>query len=111
MASSPGEFAGIGSAALLVDSLTWLSFSSSGLACPFLLCYSFVGFAPCEHELCGGCTISTGIGCVVLLYVGVGFLACHTSGSPRGFYSVAGMVYCSLPEFMHLLPFFVFATI
>ena len=65
-----------------------------------------MGFALCEHELCGDCTISTAVDCVVLLYVCVGWLTCHASGLPRGFYSVAGMVYCSLPEFTHPLPFF-----
>jgi hypothetical protein len=29
----------------LVDSLTWLSFSTSGLACPFLLDHFFMGYA------------------------------------------------------------------
>ena len=42
---------------------------------------------------------------MVLLYVCVGLLACHTLGSPRGFYWVAGLVYCTLPEFVHPLPF------
>ena len=56
-------------------------------------------------SLCGDFTISAGVGCVVLLYVCVGLLACHTLGSPRGFYWVAGLVYCTLPEFVHPLPF------
>ena len=70
-----------------------------------------MGFALCEHELCGDCTISTAVVCVVLLYVCVGWLTCHASGLPRGFHSVAGAVYCSLPEFVHTLPFFFSALI
>ena len=108
MASSLGQSAWIelaGLAALLVDSLTSLSFFPCGPACPFRLSYFFLGFALCGHELCGGCAISIGVGYIVLLYFCAGLLAC-LSGLPRGFYSVAGLVYCSLPEFVYYLPLF-----
>ena len=97
MASSLGQFAWIGSAALLVDSLTWLSFSPSGLARPLLLdYYIFVGYALCEQELCCDFTIPIGVElrCFVCL---CGFARMSYVGLPRVFSSVVGLLYCTLP--------------
>ena len=105
MASSLGQFAWIGSAALLVDSLTWLSFSPSGLARPLLLeYYIFVCYALCEQELCGDFTISIGVelrGFVCLC----GFARMSCLGLPRVF---PQSLVCCTARFRNLCILFLF---
>ena len=99
-ASFPGLLTWIGRLVLPADSLTWLSFSPSGPACPFLLEYFLVGYALSEQELCCNFNFSCwdwlrGFVCLC------GFARLSCVGSPR-FFPV--MLVCCFARFRIYAP-------